>query len=139
MKNILSGIFSLLLISTVGFAVAQDATPITSAPSTPAAAPQKGRSEVRERIRHQALRIAQGVKSGVLSKDQAGSLKDKLKSIGEQAKSFYLGNSKKPLTADQKNQINQQLDDNSKAIYQAKHPGQQPSSGSAPDDSNESN
>ncbi|HTA76177.1 MAG TPA: hypothetical protein VK791_03350 [bacterium] len=140
MKKILAGLFSMLFIMMTDLSMAQDATPTTGTTSTPVAtAPQKGKSEVRERIHNQALRIAQGIKSGILSKDQAGSLKDKLKSISEQAKSFYLGNGKKPLTADQKTQINQQLDDNSKAIYQAKHPGQQPPSSTAPDDSNESN
>jgi hypothetical protein len=86
-------------------------------------------------------RITQGQKSGVLSKDQAGALRDSLKSIGDKVKSYFLANGKKPLTDDQKVEINGLLDANSKAIYQAKHPKEAAPTDSAavPDDSNETN
>jgi hypothetical protein len=136
MKKLLAGLLSLLITTVAGFSLAQDATPTTGAL---VAAPH-GKSEVRARLRYQALRIRQGLKSGVLSKDQATALMDKLKSIGDQVRADFNENGKKPLTDDQKTQINQLLDDNSKVIYQAKHPGQSTSTDSnAPDDSNDAN
>ncbi|HTA77365.1 MAG TPA: hypothetical protein VK791_09435 [bacterium] len=134
MKKIIAGLLSLMMVALAGFSLAQDATPTTG---VTAVAPQ-GKSEVRERLRFQKQRIQQGFKSGVLSKDQATALMDKLKSIGDQVRADFNANGKKPLTDDQKTQINQLLDENSKAIYQAKHPGQTAST-TAPDDSNDAN
>jgi hypothetical protein len=137
MKKVTVGLLSLLMMAVAGFSLAQDAAPTTGAP---AAAPQ-GKSEVRGRFKLQKARIMQGLKSGVLSKDQATALMEKLKSIGDQARADFNQNGKKPLTDDQKTQINQLLDENSKTIYQAKHPAQSTSTDStaAPDDSNDAN
>jgi len=127
---------SLLMTAAAGVSLAQDATP-TAGSST---VTSHGKSEVRARLRYQALRIRQGLKSGVLSKDQAVALMDKLKSIGDQARADFNQNGKKPLANDQRAQINQLLDENSKVIYQAKHPGKSTSTDSnTPDDSNDAN
>ncbi len=85
MKKITAVILSLLLMIAAGVSLAQDATPTAG---SSAAAPH-GKSEVRARLRYQALRIRQGLKSGVLSKDQAAALMDKLKSIGDQARADF--------------------------------------------------
>ena len=138
MKKLMAGLLSFLFMAVAGFSLAQDTTPTVGAP---VAAPQD-KSEIRGRFKLQRERIQQGLKSGVLSKDQAAGLMEKLKSITDQAKEFFLQNGKKPLTADQKAQINQLLDENSKVIYQAKHPGQSASNDtttSAPDDAKETN
>lgn len=138
MKKLTAGLLSLLFMAVAGFSLAQDTTPTVG---VSVAAPQ-GKSEIRARFKLQKERIKQGLKSGVLSKDQATALMDKLKSIGDQARADFNQNGKKSLTADQKAQINQLLDKNSKVIYQAKHPGQSASSDtttSAPNDANETN
>ena len=136
MKKLIAGLLSLTIMALAGLSLAQDATPTTGVSTV---APQ-GKSEVRARLRFQALRIRQGLKSGVLSKDQATALMDKLKSIGDQARADFNANGKKPLTGDQRAQINQLLDANSKVIYQAKHPGQSISADSTTiDDSNDAN
>jgi hypothetical protein len=138
MKKLMAGLLSLLFMAVAGFSLAQDTTPTAG---TSIVAPQ-GKSEIRGRFKLQRNRIQQGLKSGVLSKDQAAGLMEKLKSIMDQAKAFFLQNGKKSLTADQKAQINQLLDENSKVIYQAKHPGQSASGDTttaAPNDANETN
>jgi hypothetical protein len=137
MKKFMAGLLSLLMMAMAGFSLAQDATPTTGAS---AVAPQ-GKSEVRGRFKLQRARIVQGLKSGVLSKDQANALMEKLKSIGDQARADFNENGKKPLTEDQKAQINQLLDENSKVIYQVKHPGQSTpaDSNAASEDNNEAN
>jgi hypothetical protein len=138
MKKFIAGVLSLLFVAMAGWSMAQDATPAADT----SVVPSKGKFEIRERFRYQALRIAQGVKSGVLSKDQAAALRDSLKSIVQQAKADFEQNGRKALTDDQKAQINQLLDNNSKAIYQAKHPGQTASGDSqaaVPDDTNDGN
>jgi hypothetical protein len=137
MKKFMAGLLSLLMMAMAGFSLAQDVAPTTGAS---AVAPQ-GKSEVRGRFKLQRARIVQGLKSGVLSKDQATALMEKLKSIGDQARSDFNENGKKPLTEDQKAQINQLLDENSKVIYQAKHPGQSTpaDSNAASEDNNEAN
>ncbi|HXL72558.1 MAG TPA: hypothetical protein VN963_02935, partial [bacterium] len=75
MKKFMAGLLSLLMMAMAGFSLAQDAAPTTGAS---AVAPQ-GKSEVRGRFKLQKARILQGLKSGVLSKDQATALMDKLK------------------------------------------------------------
>jgi hypothetical protein len=125
MKRFIVSTLSLLFIAAAVFSMAQDVTP-TAGASTGATIAPKGKNEIRRRFHLQAMRIVQGEKSGTLTKDQTGALKEKLKSIGDQAKAFFLQNGEKPLTDDQKAQINQLLNDNSKALYQAKHPGQEP-------------
>ncbi len=138
MKKIMAGLISLMLIAAAGFSMAQDAA---SSADISAVSP-KGKVEIRERLRNQVKRIAQGQRSGALSKDQVEALQQKLKSIGDKTKSFFLANGKKPLTDKQKNQINQLLDENSKAICQAKHPGKITAGDSrkaVPDDNNETN
>jgi hypothetical protein len=138
MKKLMAGLLSFLFMAVAGLSLAQDTTPTVGAS---VAAPQE-KSEIRGRFKLQRERIKQGLKSGILSKDQATALMDKLKSIGDQARADFNQNGKKPLTADQKAQINQLLDENSKVIYKAKHPGQSASSDtstSAPNDANETN
>lgn len=137
MKKVMLGLLSLLIITVAGASLAQDTTPTTGASTV---AP-RGKSEIHERYKLQVARIKQGLRSGVLSKDQANALLDKLKAIEVQRKADFEQNGKKPLTNDQRAQINQLLDDNSKAIYQAKHPGQTGTTDSTtvPDDGNDSN
>jgi hypothetical protein len=139
MKNFIVATLLLLFTAMTGLCLAQDATPTMGA-STAAVKSNvsNDKGEIRIRFHNQLKRIAQGQKSGVLSKDQVADLEAKLKSIGEQAKADFQNNGRKPLTASQRIQINELLDENSKTIYQLKHPAQ-PTPDAVPSDGTESN
>jgi hypothetical protein len=133
MKNLLSIAVSVLLMGS-GLAFAQDSTPVAGntapavAPGTqPAAMGKHPRfDEIHGRIKEQRMRIAAGVKSGKLTKDEAKVLLDKVKTVADQMKSDFQQNKQsgqKGLTDEQVQQLNQMLDDNSKAIYGEKHEG----------------
>lgn len=91
----------------------------TTAPVTPHPRIQ----EVHTRMHDQMARIRSGVKSGTLTKEQAETLKTALKAVREQIQADFTTNGKKELTDDQLAQLNQMLDQNSKAIYGEKHDG----------------
>jgi len=80
-------------------------------------------NELRIRFEDQNKRIMAGVKSGKLSKDEAKALHEKVKAVREEMQGDIKSNGKKELTEDQYKQLNQELDDNSKAIHDEKSEG----------------
>jgi len=115
MKKLISLVFSMFLIGITGLALAQDT----------AAAPKPAHPrihEVHQRMKMQEVRIEKGVQSGKLTSEQAQAMRAQLKAVQGQMEADYQANGKRELTEDQKAQLNQMLDQNSKAIYQDKHP-----------------
>jgi hypothetical protein len=130
MKRLASFAVSVLFIGSTGLALAQDATPVTGTTAATSSPVTKGKhphfDEIHGRMKEQRERIMAGVKSGKLTKDEAKSLMEKVKAVGEQMKSDFQQNKQngqKGLTDEQVQQLNQMLDDNSKAIYGEKHDG----------------
>jgi hypothetical protein len=82
------------------------------------AAPKQG--EVNRRLRRQNKRIKQGVKSGELTKSEAKELKTKDKAIHAEEHEMRKEDGGKLTQADKK-ELNQELNQNSKEIYQEKH------------------
>jgi hypothetical protein len=147
MKRLLSFAVSLLLMGSTGLVLAQDAAPATTdSPAANAPAAQGAKKgghprikEVRARIQDQYKRVHEGIKAKKITKDEAKDLKAKIDAVRGQMKADIQQNGKKELTEDQLNQLNQMLDDNSKAIYGEKHDGDaaasgNPSSSAAPAD-----
>jgi hypothetical protein len=109
-------------------ALAQDSTPVASNPT-----PQAGMNgehprftEIHNRIMKQRARIEEGVKSGKLTADEAKTLRDQVKAVGEQMRSDFEQNKQsghKGLTDEQVQQLNQMLDESSQAIFGDKHEG----------------
>src|SRR5579863_3864087 len=133
MKRILPLAVSLVLMGS-SLAFAQDSTPVaenTSPAVAPGAQPTAmGKhprfDEIHGRIKEQRIRIAAGVKSGKITRAEAKVLLDKVKTVGDQMKADFQQNKQsgqKGLTDEQVQQLNQMLDDNSKAIYSEKHDG----------------
>jgi hypothetical protein len=69
--------------------------------------------QINTRLRTQWMLIAQGLKSGKLTKDQAASLRASLKSTRLQEVSFFKQNGNHDLTTAQQTQLNTLLDKNS--------------------------
>ena len=78
---------------------------------------------INAREQNQAKRIKQGVKSGKLTKAQAAQLKKQLKGDKQEKRAMIKANGGKPLTAEQRKTLRQNLNQSSKQIYQEKHPG----------------
>ncbi|MFH1024658.1 MAG: hypothetical protein V1809_14850 [Planctomycetota bacterium] len=76
---------------------------------------------VNRRQRHQASRIARGIKFGSLTKDEAKMLIGKEKELADLEKSLK-GDG--VLTKDERKQLHTQLNDLSKVIFQEKHDGE---------------
>lgn len=90
---------------------------------TPATMPHHPRiHEVHHRVKDQAERIDQGLKDGTLTPAQAKALRDVLKSVHAQMEADFKTNGKRELTKEQIDQLNQMLNENSKVIYDEKHP-----------------
>jgi hypothetical protein len=133
MKKLLSLTSALLFAGAAGIALCQtDSTaPVASTAPATQAAPMmaKGKGahplihEVRTRIEDQHKRIMAGVKNGKLTKDEASALHAKVKAIREELVVALKANGKKELTEDQYKQLNQELNDNSKAIHDEKSEG----------------
>jgi small-conductance mechanosensitive channel len=115
---------SVSLMGTTGLALAQDAAPATSAPSTASAPAGPGAKmgehprirEVHQRLMRQRVRIAAAVKAGKMTQDEAKPLMDKVKAIREEMRSDIKSNGKTELTDEQFSQLNQELNANSDAI-----------------------
>lgn len=73
---------------------------------------------VNARQQHQESRIAQGVKSGQLTKDETKELQTEEKSIRQEEKEYK---SDGKLTKDERKDLHQDLNEVSKDIYQEKH------------------
>jgi polyhydroxyalkanoate synthesis regulator phasin len=121
---------SLFWACSTGWALAQVSTPVsgnTPAVNAPAAMGKHPRfDEIHGRMKEQRERILEGVKTGKITKDEAKPLMEKVKAVGEQMKSDFQQNKQsgqKGLTDEQVQQLNQILDENSKAIYGEKHGG----------------
>jgi hypothetical protein len=132
MKKLLSFISALLFAGSAGIALCQnDSTPpaASAAPAAQTAPMAKGNGdhplihEIRTRLEDQNKRIMAGVKNGKLTKDEATALHGKVKSIRVEMQVDLKSNGKKELTEDQYKQLNQELDDNSKAIHDEKSEG----------------
>jgi len=78
---------------------------------------------INEKERNQEKRITQGVKSGKLSKAQARHLRQEIKGVRQEKRAMIKANGGKPLTAEQRNSLKQNLNQSSKQIYQEKHSG----------------
>jgi polyhydroxyalkanoate synthesis regulator phasin len=115
MKKLFSWVLAALFITTTGIALAQDAT---TAPKLV----HPRIHEVHKRMKMQLARIDAGVKSGKLTTEQAQALRSQLKAVQAQMDADYQANGNKVLTEDQKAQLNQMLDQNSKVIFQEKNP-----------------
>ncbi len=130
---------ALFLVGMVGLSVAQDATPADS--STPVAQPVMKAGvkhprikEIRGRLQEQMKRIQEGVASKKLTQDEAKDLRSKVAAVRDQMKADIQENNKTELTEEQYTQLNQMLDDNSKAIAGEKQAGADTTTaGSAPD------
>jgi predicted RNase H-like nuclease (RuvC/YqgF family) len=119
---------ALFLVGMVGLSVAQDATPADS--STPVAQPAMKAGvkhprikEIRGRLQEQMKRIQEGVASKKLTQDEAKDLRSKVAAVRDQMKADIQQNNKTELTEEQYTQLNQMLDDNSKAIAGEKQAG----------------
>jgi hypothetical protein len=150
MKKLLPYAASALLLGATGLAFAQDNAPATtsapetapSAQSTPMA--EKGMKgthpkldELRTRLKLQRARIEEGVKNGKLTAQEAEALRAKVKAVHDQMRADFEQNKQsrqKGLTDDQFSQLNQMLDENSKAIFNEKNP-----ESSSPSDNADSN
>ncbi len=123
MKKLLSLVLSLFVASITGRALAQ--APVTHPHPHPRI------HEVHHRMNDQFVRIEAGLKSGKLTQAQADQLKAQLKAVQAQMDADYKTNGKRMLTVDQKKQLNEMLDQNSKIIYDEKHPegGEPPAAG----------
>ncbi len=125
------GLFLFLLAAGSGsMAMAQDATPAPAA--TESTVGLNGVADPRvklinQRLLEQSARIKEGVKAGTLTKESAKPLWEQVKAIHVQKKTDIEQNGKRELTDDQLTQLVQMLNDNSKAIYAAKHGGAAPS------------
>ncbi len=117
MKKIVSFAASLLFIGATGLAFAAE----TTAPAPKPVIHHPRIHEVHDRMKDQEARIKEGLKSGKLTPAQAKALRDVLKSVQAQMEADYKTNGKRELTDDQKKQLNQMLDENSKTIYGEKH------------------
>ena len=94
------------------------------------------RAEVNKRIREERKRISEGVKSGKLTPEQAKQLNGELKGVKAEERTEVKANGGY-LSKGEKKQLNQELNQDSKQIYQEKHPGAPaptlpPNSSSAP-------
>lgn len=72
--------------------------------------------QIDKRLRAQYMLISKGVKEGKITQSQGSGLKASLKSVHQQAVSFFKANSDHELTADQQGQLNSLLDKNSQAL-----------------------
>ena len=79
------------------------------------------RAEVNARVRNQKKRIAQGVKSGELSKAQAKTLRGEEAGVKAQERAEVKANGGY-LTKPEQKQINQELNKDSQQIHNEKHP-----------------
>ena len=80
------------------------------------------KSEVGKREENQQDRIAQGVKSGQLTSGEAAHLENNEQKINNEVRTDRAANGGK-LTSQERKQVNQQLNKESKQIYRAKHNG----------------
>ncbi|MBS1959776.1 MAG: hypothetical protein JST80_09915 [Bdellovibrionales bacterium] len=81
------------------------------------------RAEVNERVRNQRQRIHEGVKNGTMTKDEAKKERQDLRNIKAEEHAEVKANGGHITKAEQKD-LNQQLNQNSKDIYQEKHDAQ---------------
>jgi septal ring factor EnvC (AmiA/AmiB activator) len=115
MKTIVA-VVVLLFIGATGLALAD-----TTSPAAKPAMHHPRIHEVHHRMKDINERIKEGVKSGKMTKEQAAALRQQLKSIQEEMEADYKTNGKRMLTEDQKKQLNQELDQISKSVYEDKH------------------
>jgi hypothetical protein len=87
-----------LLYPTLGLAVPRHAT-----------TPSSNLHTINVQIRKQRIQIHKGLKSGQLTKAQAKSQMTQLKNIRLQENQFFHQNGQKEITLDQKNQLQQEL------------------------------
>lgn len=80
------------------------------------------KSEVGKRAENQQDRIAQGIKSGQVTAGEAAHLENNEQKINQEVKSDRAANGGK-LTPQERKQVNQQQNRESKQIYRAKHNG----------------
>jgi len=104
--------------STVGGAQGTTAAAPSGTPPPAPAAPKKGK--VGKRQVRQLKRIRHGVKSGALTKGETKTLVDDQKMIQEQKKDMKAGNGGK-LSAEDKETLNKEQNQESKKIYDLKH------------------
>lgn len=112
MKKITTVVASLLFMGATGLALSDTTKP---------AMPHPRIHEVHHRMRDINDRIKEGVKTGKMTKDQAETLRQQLKSIQQEMEADYKTNGNRELTEDQKKQLNQELDGISKTVYGDKH------------------
>ena len=74
------------------------------------------------REQKQEKRITQGVKSGKLTTTQARQLRKQIRGDRQEKRAMIKANGGKPLTAQQRQSLRQNLNKSSKQIYQQKHP-----------------
>ncbi len=77
---------------------------------------------INAREKNQEKRINQGVKKGKLTKGQAKQLRSEIKGDKQEKQAMIKANGGKPLTAQQRKSLRQNLNQSSKQIYQEKHP-----------------
>jgi multidrug resistance efflux pump len=116
MKKLISSLLTLLFVGTTSLTMAQNAP----APA-PAPVVHPRIHEVHARIKEQRERIAAGLKSGAMTKEQAQAAHAQLKSIRTQMEADFQTNGKRELTEAQKAQLNGMLDQSSKLIFDDKH------------------
>lgn len=79
---------------------------------------------INKEIKNQRVRIHQGVKSGKLTPAQAAALKQMDKDIKKEKADMIKTNGGKPLTAEQRKILREDLKKISAKIYAEKHPGE---------------
>lgn len=113
MKKSASAALSVLFAGTIGLAVGVEKA---------SAAPHPRIHEVHHRMKDISMRVHEGVKSGKMTKEQAQAVHQQLKQIQEEMEADYKTNGKRELTPEQDQQLNQELDNISKTVYDEKHP-----------------
>lgn len=78
------------------------------------------RAEVNHRVRNQAKRIHEGVKTGEMTPEEAKMQRENLRAIKKEERTEVKANGGH-LTKEQTKDLNQKLNENSKQIHDAKH------------------
>jgi|GEM_PF-3396205 polyhydroxyalkanoate synthesis regulator phasin len=81
---------------------------------------------VNARENNQEKRINQGVKSGKLTKPQARQLRREIRGDRQEKRAMIKANGGRPLSAQQRMSLRQNLNRSSRQIYQQKHAGRPP-------------
>src|SRR5260221_11868244 len=118
MKSLYLLIAFLFFINSPSFILASNPSPTTGKNSNlkPMTPPHPLAQQINKRLRTQLKLIQKGLRTGKLTKEQAISLRESIKSTRQQMLPFLKQNGNFELTTDQQKQLNRGLDSNSSTI-----------------------